>query len=127
MEANTNTLNWFEVPVADFERGKKFYETIFGMSMHTMDFGPFKMGMFPSEPNSGKLNGAICFGEGYKPSQEGALVYFNANPDMQPVLDRIEAAGGKILQQKTQITPEYGYMAIILDTEGNRVALHSNK
>lgn len=125
MDASVNTLNWFEVPVADFERAKKFYEAIFGIELQVMDFGGFKMGMFPSTPGDGKLSGAIVHGEWYKPSMEGTLVYFNGNPDLQVALDKIEKAGGKVLQPKTQITPEYGYMAIFTDTEGNRVALHS--
>jgi predicted enzyme related to lactoylglutathione lyase len=53
------------------------------------------------------------------------LVYLNANPDVQRVLDKVEKAGGKIIVPKTQISPEYGYMAVIEDTEGNRVAFHS--
>ena len=125
MDASVNTLNWFEVPVTDFERAKKFYETIFGIELQVMDFQGFKMGMFPSTPGDGKLSGAIVQGEWYKPSMDGTLVYFNGNPDLQVALDKIEKAGGKVLQPKTQITPEYGYMAIVSDTEGNRVALHS--
>jgi predicted enzyme related to lactoylglutathione lyase len=126
MDAKVNTLNWFEIPVTDFDRAKKFYETVFGISMYVMDFGGFKMGMFPSEPGNGKLTGAIVKGEWYKPSQDGTLVYLNANPDLQIALDKIEAAGGKVLRPKTQISPEYGNMAMFIDTEGNRLALHSN-
>lgn len=126
MDAKVNTLNWFEIPVTDFDRAKKFYETVFGISMYVMDFGGFKMGMFPSEPGNGKLTGAIVKGEWYKPSQDGTLVYLNANPDLQTALDKIEGAGGKILRPKTQISPEYGNMAMFIDTEGNRLALHSN-
>lgn len=125
MDKTTNTLNWFEVPVTDFERAKKFYETVFDIQLYVMDFGGFKMGLFPSEPGNGKLSGAICQGEWYKPSQDGALVYFNSNPDLSLDLARVEAAGGKILRPKTQISPEYGYMAMFIDSEGNRVAMHS--
>ncbi|HNP53532.1 MAG TPA: hypothetical protein PKK69_02900, partial [Ferruginibacter sp.] len=57
--------------------------------------------------------------------KQGPLVYLNANPDVQLVLNRVEAAGGKIIVPKTEISPEYGFMAVIIDTEGNRVALHS--
>ena len=73
------------------------------------------------------IGGAICLsGNSYIPSADsGPLVYLNANPDVQNILNKIEAAGGKILMPKTQISPEYGYMALFLDTEGNRVALHS--
>jgi hypothetical protein len=53
------------------------------------------------------------------------MVYLNANPDVQPILDRIEAAGGKIIVPKTEISPEHGHMAVFIDSEGNRMALHS--
>jgi predicted enzyme related to lactoylglutathione lyase len=73
------------------------------------------------------VGGALCDSDGFhKPSAtEGPLVYLNANPDVQLVLDKVEAAGGSILVPKTEITPEYGHMAVILDTEGNRIAFHA--
>jgi len=73
------------------------------------------------------VGGALSYSPGfYSPSAtEGTLVYLNANPDVQIVLDRIEAAGGKIALPKTEISPEHGHMAVFIDTEGNRVALHS--
>jgi predicted enzyme related to lactoylglutathione lyase len=126
MDANANTLNWFEIPVTDFDRAKKFYETIFGISMHVMDFQGFKMGMFPSVPGNGKLSGAIVQGEYYVPSKTGTLVYLNGDPDLQVALDKVEAAGGSVMRPKTQIG-EFGFMAVMIDTEGNAVALHSNK
>jgi uncharacterized protein len=127
MDKNANTLNWFELPVTDFDRAKKFYETIFECNLHLMDLGAVKMGLFPSVPGNGKLTGAIVKNEWYKPAQEGALIYFNGNPDLQTALDKVEGAGGKIVIQKRQISPDVGYMAVFLDTEGNRVALHSQK
>jgi uncharacterized protein len=125
MDTNGNVLNWFEIPVTDYSRAKKFYENIFGIQMMDQEMGPFKMGFFPYDPGSGKLSGAICHGEGYTPSMTGPVIYFNANPDMQTVLDKVEKAGGKVLMPKTQITPEIGYMAFLADSEGNKVALHS--
>lgn len=125
MDANANSLNWFEIPVTDFARAKKFYETVFSMTMHEMNFGGFLMGMFPSVPGNGKASGAIVHGEYYTPSMTGTLVYLNGNPDLQVALDKVEAAGGKIMRPKTQIG-EFGYMAVMVDTEGNAVALHSN-
>ena len=119
-----NMLNWFEIPVSDFARAQKFYETIFGFTMQSMDMGA-KMGFFPAD--EGKVSGAIVAGPDYKPSADGSLIYLNGNPDLADVLGKVEAAGGKVLRGKTQITPEYGYMALFLDSEGNRVALHSNK
>jgi uncharacterized protein len=127
MDKNANTLNWFELPVSNFERAKKFYETIFECTIQVMDLGAIKMGLFPSVPGNGKLTGAIVQHEWYKPSQEGALIYFNGNPDLQVALTRVAAAGGSSLVPKRQISPDVGYMAVFVDTEGNRVALHSQK
>ena len=119
----SNMINWFEIAVTDFDRARKFYETIFNVQMSVTEIQGYKMAFFPAEP--GSVSGAICYGEGYIPSGAGALLYLNANPDLQVVLDRIERHGGKIIVPKTRISPEYGYMAVFHDTEGNRIALHS--
>ncbi|HET9826843.1 MAG TPA: VOC family protein [Chitinophagaceae bacterium] len=121
-----NAISWFEIPTLDLERAQKFYETIFGISLISLDLQNLKMRMFPME-NQMSGGGALCYNkEFYKPSStEGPLIYLNGNPDVQNILDKVEAAGGKILVPKTQISPEYGYMAIMIDTEGNRIALHS--
>ena len=120
-----NAINWFEIPTANFERAKKFYETIIGSSMFTMKMGDIDMAGFPSD--EGKVGGAVIFHKDAKPSAEGTMVYLNANPDLSVILSRVENAGGKIVLPKTQITPEIGFMAVFFDTEGNRVALHSQK
>lgn len=121
-----NAVSWFEIPHIDIDRAQKFYETIFDMAMIAMDSPQGKMRMFPVESMM-SITGALVQKAGfYAPSAtDGPLVYLNANPDVQIVLDRIEAAGGNILVPKTQISPEYGYMAVFTDTEGNRVALHA--
>ena len=122
-----NAISWFEIPSTDINRAQKFYETIFDIQMIPMDMPQLQMRMFPIEDPMTGIGGAIsCAGDFYKPSAEaGTLVYLNANPDVQNILDKIEAAGGKIVMPKTEISPEYGHMAVFLDTEGNRVALHS--
>ena len=122
-----NAISWFEIPAIDLGRAQKFYETIFNIRMISFDTPNFQMRMFPVENMMNGVGGAISKAEGfYKPSAtDGPLVYLNANPDVQNVLDKIEAAGGKIVVPKTQISPEFGYMAVFVDTEGNRVALHS--
>jgi uncharacterized protein len=122
-----NAISWFEIPAIDLNRAQKFYEAIFDIQMIPLDTANFEMRMFPIEDMMNGIGGAIMKAEGfYKPSAtDGALVYLNANPDVQIVLDKIEAAGGKIVVPKTQISPEYGYMAIFTDTEGNRIGLHS--
>ena len=122
-----NALNWFEIPVSDFERGKKFYETIFNYQMPENTMGNVRMGFFLYDFQTGKIGGAICKSEMHTPSQEGSLIYLNCQPDLQVVLDRIENAHGKILQQKRIISEQQnlGYWALITDTEGNKIALHS--
>ena len=122
-----NAVSWFEIPTQDIDRAAKFYETIFNISLIPLDVQQLKMRMFPIENPMSGVGGALCYNkEFYKPSTtDGPLIYLNANPDLQNVLDKIEAAGGKIVVPKTQISPEYGHMAVFLDTEGNRIALHS--
>ncbi len=121
-----NVLNWFEIPVEDMERAVKFYTTIFGFaSMYQMQMGGFDMAFFPMEGDG--VGGALVKGESYKPALDGAVIYLNANPDLAIVESKIESAGGKVLMSKKLITEEIGYMALFIDIEGNRVALHSNK
>lgn len=121
-----NAISWFEIPATDLGRAQKFYEAIFGVSMIVMDFPNIKMRMFPLDDMM-DVGGAIVDSGGFhKPSAtEGPLIYLNGNPDVQLVLDKIPAAGGQVLVPKTEITPEYGFMAVFLDTEGNRIGLHS--
>lgn len=114
---------WFEIPANDFERAKKFYEAIFEMEIEALDFGGLQMGIFPHQ----EVGCAICSGEWYKAGPQGPVVYLNANPDLEIVLKRVEKAGGKIIQNKKEISPEYGFMALFLDSEGNRLGLHSTK
>ena len=122
-----NAISWFEIPATDLNRAQQFYETIFGTSLTALDLPNIKMRMFPLE-NMMDVGGAIVDSGGFhKPSAtDGPLIYLNANPDVQIVLDKVEAAGGKIMVPKTMISPEYGFMAVIIDTEGNRIAFHSS-
>lgn len=124
LSATTNALNWFEIPMTDVGRAKEFYETIFEIELFQIDMMGMQMLMFPSQ--SPKSGGALVQSENHKPSTEGSLIYLNANPDLQLVLDKIEAAGGQITMPKTHIDPETGNMAFFMDTEGNMVGLHSN-
>ncbi len=124
MNATTNALNWFEIPALDIVRSKKFYETIFDIEMIMMEMDGARYAMFPFEPGTGKASGAVTEGEYHKPSTEGTFVYLNANPKMDGVLAKVEAAGGKILQPKFSIGPN-GFCAYIMDTEGNCVGIHS--
>ena len=121
-----NAISWFEIPAIDIDRAQKFYETILGITMTRLDLPNIKMRLFPTEDPMG-VGGSICDSGGFhKPSAtDGPLIYLNANPDVQHILDKVEQAGGKILVPKTEISPQFGHMAVINDTEGNRIALHS--
>jgi uncharacterized protein len=123
---NTHAINWFELPVNDFDRAKKFYETIFDYQMPENTMGPARMGFLLYDFQNGGRGGAIVHNPGfYTPSANGTLVYLNGDPDLQLILSRVPGAGGKVLQEKTDIGAGLGFMAHILDSEGNRVALHS--
>ncbi|MDX1672131.1 MAG: VOC family protein [Balneolaceae bacterium] len=122
-----NSINWFEIPVVDFERAKTFYSTIYDFEMPEAQMGKVKMGFFLYEQQPDRVGGAICQGEDYVPSREGALIYLNGGNDLNTVLNRIEDAGGEVLLAKTHIQEDIGYFALFIDTEGNRVALHSRE
>jgi predicted enzyme related to lactoylglutathione lyase len=123
----TNAISWFEIPATDLTRAQKFYETIFDMQMIPLDLPNFKMRMFPLEDMQNGVGGALVDSGGFhKPSgTDGPLIYLNGNPDLQQVLNKVEAAGGKIMVPKTEISPEYGFMSDTIDSEGNRIALHN--
>ena len=126
MEKTANALNWFEIPAKDITRAKKFYESIFNVQMADMpEMMGMKMTSFPAEMGNGKVSGALAQSQMHKPSTDGAVVYLNANPSIQNVIERIEKNGGKVVMPKTQISPEIGYMAFFTDTEGNKVGLHA--
>ena len=122
-----NAISWFEIPATDLNRAQKFYETIFEVNLVVLDFPNIKMRMFPLENMKTDVGGALVDSGGFhKPSAtDGPLLYLNANPDVKFVLDRVEAAGGTILVPRTAISPEFGFMGVFLDTEGNRIAVHS--
>lgn len=120
-----NAINWFEIPVKDFDRAKNFYEAVLDAEMQIMEMGNMKSAFFPADLQNG-IGGSIIMGDGYEPSQTGTLIYLNGGDDLSIPLSRIEKLGRKILLPKTSIG-ENGFMAHFLDTEGNRVAFHSIK
>jgi uncharacterized protein len=120
-----NAINWFEIPAKDFDRAKKFYETVLDITM-ILPFEGMKYAMFPADMQKGEIGGGLVEEQGYEPSQNGALVYLNGGEDLSVPLARVEAAGGTILVPKQSIGAN-GFMAMFLDTEGNKVAFHSMK
>ena len=122
-----NAISWFEIPAIDLARATLFYESIFNTQLIPIDLPNIRMRMFPLDDIQNGIGGAVVDSGGFhKPSlTDGPLIYLNANPDVQLILDKVDAAGGSIMVPKTEISPENGYMAVIIDTEGNRIGLHS--
>jgi len=120
-----NAINWFEIPVKNFNRAKTFYETILGTVMQPMEAMGMKSAFFSADLQNG-IGGCIIEGQGYEPSNKGSLIYLNGGDDLSVPLAKVEAAGGKVLMPKTAIGPN-GFMAHFTDSEGNKVAFHSMK
>ena len=116
-----NAIHWFEIPALDMDRAVKFYNQVLGYTMAPFSMHNCTMAMFPCESGVG---GAICQQENVQPSAQGSIVYLDCGEDLSVALSRIESAGGKILMPKTAIG-EHGFIALFLDTEGNKVGLHS--
>jgi predicted enzyme related to lactoylglutathione lyase len=119
----TNSINWFEIPVSDFDRAKEFYGKLFNAEISEMPHPEYKYGILPGDMQNG-VSGAIVQGQGFTPSETGALVYLNGGDDLSAPLSRVEEAGGKVVLPKTSIGSN-GFMAHFIDSEGNKVALHS--
>ena len=120
-----NAINWFEIPVNNFDKAKDFYEKVFNSELSVMEMGPTKMAMFPWEQGGTGSTGALVKAETYVPSYQGSMVYFSVD-DIDGTLNKVNENGGKTLNPKMNIG-EYGFVAHFEDCEGNRVALHSTK
>ncbi len=118
-----NLINWFEIPVKDFTRAVSFYRAILGLEIRETEMFGTKMGFFPTDGTN--VSGAIVWGEDYEPSTNGVVAYLNGGNDLQTVLDKVESNNGKVIVAKTQISPEMGYFGMFIDTEGNKMAVHS--
>ena len=121
-----NVISWVEIPVLDMERAKRFYEEVFGFHIEVRQFNDLIMGWFPFAEGRPGASGSLVKHKGaYTPrDSRGPVIYFSSE-DLQKELDRVEKAGGSILQPKTRINESIGFMGVFLDTEGNRIALHS--
>lgn len=121
--AKINAVNWFEIPVKDIGRAKKFYEKVFGLELTPEEMGQYKMTFFPWTEGAPGAAGTLIQGETYEPSHAGTVVYFSVE-DIEEALRKVSANGGRTLLPKKSIG-EYGFIAHFEDTEGNRLALHS--
>lgn len=118
-----NAVNWFEIPAADFERAIRFYEQVMACELVRSTMGEAVMAMFPTAGSG--VGGCLVSHPAMKPSPEGTCVYLNAGKDLAPALSRVASAGGSIVLPRTKISDEIGYFAVFIDSEGNRVGMHS--
>ncbi len=124
MTQKTNIANWFEIPVNDLEKAKKFYEKVFSIEMALNEMGPMRMAWFPMEQDVPFATGTLIQGEGYTPSHEGTRIYLRVE-NIDVALKKINENGGKTLAPKMSIG-EWGFTAQFEDCEGNQIALHSD-
>ena len=121
-----NIVNWFEIPVKDIERAKKFYESVFDLKIEIHPMEEMKMGFFPSmDDNSYGVTGSLVQSKGYTPSTSGVVIYFSVN-DITGILEKVSSNAGKIIKEKMSIG-EYGFVGYFKDPEGNKIGLHSMK
>ena len=121
-------MNWFEIPVEDFERAKIFYSKILDFDMPTMNMDQITKGILLYDQPGGGAGGAITTGPGTKPASDtGIRIYLNSGKNLETILNRVESAGGKIIQHKFKINDEIGHIAVFQDTEGNQIGLHSHE
>jgi predicted enzyme related to lactoylglutathione lyase len=118
-----NVINWFEIPAKDFSRAVSFYKAVLGLDIQETEMFGTKMGLFPNDGTN--VSGAIVQGDDYQPSTDGVVAYLNGGNNLQTVLEKVESNQGKVIVPKTQISPEMGYFGMFIDTEGNKMAVHS--
>lgn len=117
-----STITWFEIPTSDFARAIRFYETIFASPLQHLADWP-NLAIFPYQRPG--VSGCLAHGEGHVPGPAGVVIYLNCEGRFDEVLERVEAAGGAIVEPKSHI-PGVGLVAQVLDSEGNRIGLHSS-
>jgi predicted enzyme related to lactoylglutathione lyase len=121
-----NSVVWFEIYVSDMKRAKQFYSTVFQQELKDMQVPEgmdMEMTAFPSNPDGPGAAGALVRMEGFVPGGNGVLVYFHC-ADCAVEESRVVAAGGQVMRSKFPIGA-YGFIAIVTDTEGNAIGLHS--
>jgi predicted enzyme related to lactoylglutathione lyase len=115
--------NWIEIPVTDMKRARKFYAELLGVVLNEMPMGGNEYALFELKDRFN--TGCLVKGDGYVPSMQGVVVYLNGGDDLSSMLARVEKGGGKVLLKKTFLSKEAGHIAYFVDTEGNKVGLHS--
>jgi predicted enzyme related to lactoylglutathione lyase len=120
-----DAIHWFEIPVTDIDRAQRFYETLFAQDMRREQMGPQTLAVFPYEAGRGIGGALLQSATAPVPGTEGPLVYLNAGPSLDAVLARAGELGAKVLLPRLELPRDIGFIAQILDSEGNRIGLHS--
>jgi uncharacterized protein len=120
-----NTLNWFEIPATDFARAKTFYATVLDVQIHDLPNANSQYAFLPSDPQKAGFGGAIACGENFVPATTGTTVYLDGGSDLSIPLGKVASAGGTVILPKTSVGDNRGFIALFIDTEGNKVGLHS--
>ncbi len=118
-----NQIVWCDIPVLDLDRAVKFYSAVLGQSVEKQDFPGMTIGILPH--NDGEVGACLFTNDEEKPSEKGTMIYLNANGRLDDAIAAVTANGGKLVKPKHPIGP-FGFRAVVIDSEGNRVALHSD-
>jgi predicted enzyme related to lactoylglutathione lyase len=116
-----HTICWTDIPVIDLDRAIQFYSAVLAAPVSKECEGGHEFGLLPHEDN---VSGCLTTNTENQPSARGPLVYLSVEGRLDAAIEAVKAGGGEILQPRHQIGP-YGFRAIVLDSEGNRIALHS--
>ena len=119
----THSIVWFDLPTKDLERAARFYSKVLGCELKVIEFPGGKIVVLPHEKDD--VAGCLIEAAEGGPSRNGVLVYFNCDGRLEEAVQAVRDAGGEVMEDRHEIGP-HGWRAVILDTEGNRVALHSN-
>jgi predicted enzyme related to lactoylglutathione lyase len=118
-----NQIVWCDIPVSDLDRAVRFYSAVLGQAVLKHEFPGMSAGILPH--NDGEVGGCLFSSAEEKPADKGVMIYLNANGRLDDAIAAVAPNGGKVVQPKHPIGP-FGFRAIIIDSEGNRVALHSD-
>lgn len=120
---NVNPVSWFDIYVSNLARAKKFYEMVFNIQLVDFPVEWGKQSAFPSDNEGLNISGALVEKDDFVTNGNNTMVYF-ASEDCITEENRVEKAGGKVISPKMSIG-EFGFISIIMDTEGNTIGLHS--
>ena len=125
MKTKQNPVGWFEIYVQDLKRARKFYEKTFQVKLQALPSPIIKMLAFPMGPRLRGCAGSLVKMEGKESGGGGTLIYFTCK-DCAVEAARAVKFGGRIFKDKFSIG-DYGFIALVFDTEGNMIGLHSQK